>query len=355
MADPIAEKVRLLLPWELRIDIYFFIFSIDLEAFKIAQGERDFFQRHGFPSRSAFMQHGAYRRYRAEAKHFEADARWPDHVERALFQGNLAFILSSQLASNDATALEDTNSWGREEPTPNKVLVSGSESKWAPILQSHGISMTDTRSRSQIISDIIHMTTGHVRNRKHVSSHLQVLKDIYHHSSYKDRSYGISPVISAIASMSARPNIFAMHDALYGLLQNKALIIDDTAYCNADDSHELRMIVQSVTSGFRHAIKHLQLTYTWDNLPRFIQLLRREALPGLQTLYMDLRRTVAGKGLCKARGEDVKGALYILEAALGTINPGVRVQPVLEEGQQDDDQDPNRWSTDGCQVSLGPQ
>ena len=88
MADSIIDNVRLLLPFELRLIIYSFMFFVDLEALEQLQADRVWIRDHGLPPHAACLQEEAYLKYRRHPKHREAQAQWPDRVEEAFFKGD---------------------------------------------------------------------------------------------------------------------------------------------------------------------------------------------------------------------------------------------------------------------------
>jgi len=157
------------------------------------------------------------------------------------------------------------------------------------------------RGQNETISDIILALTGRHRNRKQVSSHVQVIKNRF---------------ISTITSLaSLKP--FAMHDALYKLLHDHALNI-------GDDIRALEALSQALAPAFRQAIQHIGLSVDADEVPRTLMLLRPQNLPGLEMVSVEgwLYGDRSGERPCVKRTYDE--ADHFMQSLLD-INPRISV------------------------------
>lgn len=86
MAESFIEHVGLTLPYELCLMIYSYIFAVDFDVLEKAQAIRKSFQDRGLPPRAVCLEAEAYRAYRQNP---ERRKHWPDHLEKAFFDGNM--------------------------------------------------------------------------------------------------------------------------------------------------------------------------------------------------------------------------------------------------------------------------
>lgn len=169
------------------------------------------------------------------------------------------------------------------------------------------------RGQNETISDIILALTGRHRNRKQVSSHVQVIKNCL---GLPLSSRSPSRFISTITSLaSLKP--FAMHDALYKLLHDHALNI-------GDDIRALEALSQALAPAFRQAIQHIGLSLDADEVPRTLMLLRPQNLPGLEMVWVEgwLYGDRSGERPCVKRTYDE--ADHFMQSLLD-INPRISI------------------------------
>jgi len=156
------------------------------------------------------------------------------------------------------TAFEATKDHGgRADPsTPCSILVGGEQSAWAPTLQSRGISLTEHRSSIRIVSDIILAITGIYRTQQQIGSHLQTLKACYLSRLLK-APWISSDIICRIMILSTF-RLFAMHEAVYRLLQDEIRLIKN-------NSEALEVVINCTTSALRQAITCMRLHYSRES------------------------------------------------------------------------------------------
>lgn len=185
------------------------------------------------------------------------------------------------------------------------------------VLQSRGISVPNGEpgNRNETISDIILALTGTYKTRKQVSSHLQVLKSCLN---FPQLSRCPSLLISTIISLASLEP-FAMHDALYRLLHDGAVII-------GDDIRALETVSKALSPAFRQAVKKIELSFSADDVERTLRLLHPENLPGLEVL------SVLGSPYRDSSGEttyakDTYDAADHFLQSLRYMTPGVSISP----------------------------
>lgn len=108
-----------------------------------------------------------------------------------------------------------------------------------------------------------------------------------------------------------------MHDALYRLLHDDAIVI-------GDDIRALETLSKALTPAFRQAIKKIELSLSADEASRTLRLLHPEHLPGLGMLSV-LEwpyRDSSGETPCAKRTYDA--ADHFLQS-LRDMNPGVSI------------------------------
>ncbi|KAL8872550.1 MAG: hypothetical protein Q9174_001842 [Haloplaca sp. 1 TL-2023] len=259
--DKLLERVRLILPLELGLQIYSYIFFIDLEAFQSARAEWNNIRKHGLPSRAAFLELDKYRKM-IQPKRGSPNL-WEENVEEAFFQ--------------------DTN----VEQTMRiiKILDHGERSVWAPVLQRMGISLTHTYiTRNQVVAHIIEAMTGQRLDRKQVGCHLRALQKLQRVS---PMSKSGSPIIVSILSMSDKPRN-TMLDNIYDLLHSSPLKIDDTEAGRVNSLDTLDFLIKSISPAFRQAIECIHLRYKTKqiDLTKFLDTFQHKNLPGLRELYL---------------------------------------------------------------------
>ena len=91
----ITDRVRFLLPRELRLSIYAFAFSVDTDFLKILGSTRDYVWKHELPPLRACKDLESYVNHRKLEKekynhYFDPlPEPWPDDVEYAFFTGTM--------------------------------------------------------------------------------------------------------------------------------------------------------------------------------------------------------------------------------------------------------------------------
>ncbi|KAL8633873.1 hypothetical protein Q9189_000384 [Teloschistes chrysophthalmus] len=157
-----------------------------------------------------------------------------------------------------------------------------------------------------------------VINQKQISSHAHSLNDFLP-SSIQNRT-GHTDLIFAI-STAAQLQPFPFDDAIYDLLHDGTLDIDDSNLHQVDDISDLQLIIKSLNPTFRHAIKSIRLTYEPKRLSSVLQTLNSEQLPGLEVLYLRFCKGCTKDHTCTTRNRSFRHpgvAFPSLQAALGS-------------------------------------
>lgn len=230
--------------------------------------------------------------------------------------------------------------------SPSNALISGECSELAPILRAimtrgglikasaadadeasdRGNDYSRSYSRNEIIAENVTAITGQYRSQKEVAYHIQSLKDFVS-DRLKVNHTGSSGLVSAIASI-AHMRSHALHDALYNLLHKGPLDIDDSGLFNVSDTHGLELVLESIPSVYRYAIRSIRLTYKIEDSSRIVRLLHRRDLPGLKVLYVRVYKGQPESLFADVESAEYKGALRSLQKALlGDVNPHVRIVP----------------------------
>ncbi len=202
----------------------------------------------------------------------------------------------------------------RCRPGGARFLV-GIDADFVRVLQSRGVFVPSRKPKGQneTIAYIIGALTGRHKNRKQVSSHMQVVKNCL---GLPQSSRSPSGLVSSITSLAAfKP--FYTHDALYRLLHDGALNI-------GDDIRVLETLTKALAPAFRQAIKNIGLSLDPDEVPRILMLLRPENYPGLELVSVEVWPYSDGSGEipCVKRCYD---AADHFKQSLLDINPKVSV------------------------------
>lgn len=216
--------------------------------------------------------------------------------------------------------------------TPSNALVAGEHSKLAPLLRT--INWDQGYGRNEIIASLITAITGQPKDRKQISSHIQVLRSMVL-SEFAAEGTRMSELVRAIASLSdVQPK--ATHDKLYNLLQEGPLDIDDSGLSNAVDISDLETITSSISPAFRHCIKSIRRTYKDADITKFLSVLNCKNLPGLESIFLrpcatDEDRSQGGGSLEIFAMSGTERELRGLRPLLRSISPNARVVPAKEK------------------------
>lgn len=206
---------------------------------------------------------------------------------------------------------------GHHHLTASQALVHGDRSPLAPLCQRLRMSQ-EPLGRNEILSILVSEMTRQVFRRKQISSHVHFLKHFIPRS-IQNRT-GHTDLILTI-STAAQLQPFLFHDAIYDLLPNGTLDIDDSKLHQVDDLSDLQLIIKSLNPTFRHAIKSIRLTYEPKRLSRVLQTLNSEQLPGLEVLYVRFCKGCTKEHNCTKRDKSFRHpqlAFPSLQAALGS-------------------------------------
>ena len=92
-SESVIIRITTLLPCELRLLIYHFMFSVDWEAISALSAEREFIRANGFTSYANCLKQKTYRDYQSMVRRPSGGPSYPflDEVEVAFHEGLEAF------------------------------------------------------------------------------------------------------------------------------------------------------------------------------------------------------------------------------------------------------------------------
>jgi len=120
------------------------------------------------------------------------------------------------------------------------------------------------------------------RTQQQIGSHLQTLKACYLSRLVK-APWISSDIICRIMTLSTfKP--FAMHDAVYRLLQDEIRLMEN-------DPQALEVVINCTAPTLRQAITCMRLHYSRESRSWILRLIRQENLPNLQSLSIRMSST----------------------------------------------------------------
>ncbi|KAL8964417.1 MAG: hypothetical protein Q9183_004464 [Haloplaca sp. 2 TL-2023] len=244
------------------------MFFVHLSYLQWLQKQRDLVKERGFPSRKAILGNPKYEECRQAHERGGPQATWPEHAERAFFE-----VLDEMLPPQ-RFPLE----------RPSDALTLGEGSRLAPLLESLYTPGEKCGGTNEIAARLITAVSGVPINRKQVSSHVQVMKSLVP-LEFTEKHSAMSVVLRKIASIAESPP-YKMHDAIYDLLHQDTLEVDDSGLSSGNDVQDLEVIVNSVSPAFRYGIRSILLTNKDDKFASFVRILDDKKLPGLESLYL---------------------------------------------------------------------
>lgn len=86
--DDFLEAITLALPYELRLMVYSYTFSVDFRPMQKLAFDRNFTRMHSLPPRDVFFKNDAYMKLRRSHVIDPRSTQWLENVEIAFFKGN---------------------------------------------------------------------------------------------------------------------------------------------------------------------------------------------------------------------------------------------------------------------------